>query len=656
MIRPETVQGILEASRIEEVVGEFVNLKKRGVNMIGLCPFHNEKTPSFTVSPTKGIYKCFGCGKAGNAVNFVMEHEHYTYPEALRFLAKKYHIEIDETEITAEEQEVRNERESLLLLNAFAQKHFSDYMHESEEGRAIGLSYFKERDFTTDIIKRFQLGYSPDQWDHLTQAALKAGYRKEYLVKSGLSIDKDGRLYDRFRSRVIFPVHNQSGRVIGFTGRIMTNDKDKPKYVNSPESEIYNKSNTLYGLHLARHTIAQKDECLLVEGNADVISLFQSGIENVVASSGTSLTLGQIRLIKRFTRNITILYDGDPAGIKAALRGTELILEEDMNVRIVLFPEGEDPDSYARKHRPAELTDFIHRNAVDFIAFKVKLLMAESKNDPILMAGLIKEIVKTISLIPDSISRTLYIRKCSEIMNVPEQTLVNELNRLLRKKVAKSESEVREEDIPETTLSDPQQGMLLDPFDSYEQEKYIIQLLLNYGKIEITINEENTQGETEEHNISVADFLVRDLKGDDLHFTDPMFAAIFNEFDKRLAGGEIPDEQHFIQFPDPRIAEVCIDMISSPYVLSANWEERHRISVPTRDDDTRHILVRDLVESVLAIRSRRLEKMIYDNQQELKTLQEEGRDDDMILLLTKDQELKMIYSKLNKSLGRIIPR
>jgi DNA primase len=656
VIRPEVIQNIIDACRIEEVVGEFVSLKKRGVNMLGLCPFHNEKTPSFTVSPVKGIYKCFGCGKAGNAVNFVMEHEHYTYPEALRFLAKKYHIEIEETEADPAEMQAQNERESLFLVTAFAQKHFTEFMMESEEGRAIGLSYFKEREFTTDIIKKFQLGYSSEQWDHFTKAALDAGYKKEYLLKSGLSIDKDGRMYDRFRARAIFPIHNQSGRVIGFTGRILTNEKDKPKYVNSPESEIYNKSRSLYGLAFARNAIAQKDECMLVEGNADVISLYQSGIENVVASSGTSLTTEQIRLIKRYTRNITILYDGDAAGIKAALRGTEMILEDDMNVRIVLFPEGDDPDSYARKHHPAELMEFIRKNAVDFIAFKVRLLMEETHNDPIRTAGLIKEIVKTISIIPDSISRTLYIRKCSEMMSVPEQTLTNELNRLLRKKTAKNEPEVREEDIPEHIVPDPEQGMIINPFDSFEQEKYIIQLLLNYGSTLVTFKEDDEEGRTSERQISVAEFLVNDLKGDDLEFNDPIFQAIFVEYSKLLQEGTVPDEQHFIQFPDPDVSAVCIDLISSPYILSQNWMERHRINVPSRDDENRFVLVKDLVESALAIRARRLEKMIHEVQQEIKACQESGNMDDALILLKKDHDLKVIYGKLNQSLGRIIPR
>ncbi len=656
MIPPETVQKIIETARIEEVVGDFVSLKKRGVNMLGLCPFHNEKTPSFTVSPVKGIYKCFGCSKAGNSVNFVMEHEHYTYPEALRYLAHKYHIEIEEAEKDPAEFQAQNERESLFLLNAFAQKHFSQHLLESEDGKAIGLSYLKEREFTTDIIKKFQLGYCSEQWDHFTRTALEHGYSKDFLVKLGLSIDKDGRMYDRFRGRIMFPVHNQSGRVVGFTGRILTGEKDKPKYVNSPESEIYNKSKTLYGIYFARTAIAKLDHCLLVEGNADVISLFQSGVENVVASSGTSLTPDQIRLIKRYTSNITILYDGDSAGIKAAMRGTEMILEEGMNVRIVLFPDGEDPDSFARKHRPSELEAFIAKNAVNFIAFKLKLLLEESKNDPIKTAGLIKDIVQTISVIPDQVSRGLYLRQCSEMMNIPEQTLVNELNRLLRKKMAKKEPDVREEDIPEVAISDVEQGILIDPFNSYEQEKYIIQILLNYGTIEILVKDEDEDHRPIESLVKVATFIVQDFKNDELEFEDPTFNAIYKTFVEHSERNEIPDEKFFINFPDQNIAHVSISLIESPYLLSDNWTKKHKINVPSKEDENRHILIKDIMESLLAIRSRRLEKMIRNVQEELRTIQQDGNHDDMMILLNRDKTLKEAYSQLNRGLGRIITR
>ncbi len=656
MIPPETVQKIIETARIEEVIGDFVSLKKRGVNMLGLCPFHNEKTPSFTVSPVKGIYKCFGCSKAGNAVNFIMEHEHYSYPEALRYLARKYHIEIEEAEADPAEKAAADEREGLFLTNAFAQKHFTHQLFETEEGKAVGLSYLKEREFTTDIIRKFQLGYSPEAWDNLTGAALQSGYRKDYLVTLGLSVEKDQRLYDRFRGRIIFPIHNQSGRVIGFTARLLGNEKDKPKYVNSPESEIYNKSKTLYGIFFARNAIAKKDHCLLVEGNADVISLFQSGVENVVASSGTSLTADQVRMIKRYTSNITILYDGDSAGIKAAIRGTEMILSEGMNVRIVLFPDGEDPDSYARTHRPAELEAFIDKNAVNFIAFKLKLMLAESKNDPIKTAGLIKDIVQTISLIPDPISRSLYLRQCSEMMNIPEQTLVNELNRLLRKKLIRKDPDVREDDVPAVETIPPDQNKIINPLSSFEQEKYLIQLLLNYGDIKIDVTDKNETGEEISHSIHVGELIVQDLVNDELHFEDPNFAQIFELYAAALARQEIPNEHYFINHPETALASVCIDLISSPYVLSRNWEERHHITVPTKEDENSKVLVNDITESLLAIRIRRLENMIYEVQEELKAIQADASEEDIMILLQRDKTLKEAYTRLNSGLGRIITR
>lgn len=624
--------------------------------MLGLCPFHNEKTPSFTVSPVKGIYKCFGCSKAGNAVNFIMEHEHYSYPEALRYLARKYHIEIEEAEADPAEKAAADEREGLFLTNAFAQKHFTHQLFETEEGKAVGLSYLKEREFTTDIIRKFQLGYSPEAWDNLTGAALQSGYRKDYLVTLGLSVEKDQRLYDRFRGRIIFPIHNQSGRVIGFTARLLGNEKDKPKYVNSPESEIYNKSKTLYGIFFARNAIAKKDHCLLVEGNADVISLFQSGVENVVASSGTSLTADQVRMIKRYTSNITILYDGDSAGIKAAIRGTEMILSEGMNVRIVLFPDGEDPDSYARTHRPAELEAFIDKNAVNFIAFKLKLMLAESKNDPIKTAGLIKDIVQTISLIPDPISRSLYLRQCSEMMNIPEQTLVNELNRLLRKKLIRKDPDVREDDVPAVETIPPDQNKIINPLSSFEQEKYLIQLLLNYGDIKIDVTEKNEAGEEISHSIHVGELIVQDLVNDELHFEDPNFAQIFELYAAALARQEIPNEHYFINHPETALASVCIDLISSPYVLSRNWEERHHITVPTKEDENSKVLVNDITESLLAIRIRRLENMIYEVQEELKAIQADASEEDIMILLQRDKTLKEAYTRLNSGLGRIITR
>jgi len=393
MIPAHTTMSILEASRIEEVVGEFVSLKRRGSNLIGLCPFHQEKTPSFTVSPSKGLFKCFGCGKGGDSARFMMEHEHMTYPEALRYLAKKYQIEVEEYQQTPEEVAALNERERMFNLNTFAQNYFSTTLFETNEGRAVGLSYFKERDFREATIKKFQLGYSPDNRDAFSAHARKNAYSPDILLKTGLSVGSEEKLFDRFQARVIFPIHNLTGKVIGFGGRILGSDKTKAKYLNSPESEIYNKSKTLYGIYFAKQAISKLDNCLLVEGYTDVISMHQAGIENVVASSGTSLTTEQIRMIRRFTNNITILYDGDKAGISASLRGTDMILEEGMNVRVLLFPDGDDPDSFVRKNRSSDVEAYITTKATDFISFKTALLLEQSGNDPIKKAGLIKEII-----------------------------------------------------------------------------------------------------------------------------------------------------------------------------------------------------------------------------------------------------------------------
>ena len=492
MIKPETIQTIFETARIEEVVGDFVNLKKRGVNYIGLCPFHNEKTPSFTVSPAKGIFKCFGCGKAGNAVGFVMEHEHYSYPEALKYLAKKYGIEIKEEELSPEQKQHMDEHESMFALNTFISNYFQNTLFETEEGKSIGLSYFKERDFLESTIKKFQLGYAPDEWENYSKHALANGYKKDILIKTGLSIDKGDRLIDRFKGRVMFPIHNLTGKVIGFGGRVLSTQKAAAKYMNSPESDIYNKSKSLYGIYFARNEIVKQDNCYLVEGYTDVISLHQAGVTNVVASSGTSLTVEQIKLIKRFTNNITILYDGDPAGIKASFRGIDLILDQGMNVKIVLFPEGEDPDSYARSHSTTEVEEFIQQEASDFISFKTRLLLDETKGDPTAKAMLIKEIVQTISHIPDGIIRTVYIKECSTVMDIPEQTLMNELNKLIRNKYHSRHQQNRPPSEAERTSSVvPKQKDTLqpDPFDISHHESQLMRLLLLYGNKNMKVTE-----------------------------------------------------------------------------------------------------------------------------------------------------------------------
>ena len=424
MIDQPTIDRITDAAQIQDVVGDYVTLRKRGVNLLGLCPFHNEKTPSFTVSPAKGIFKCFGCGKGGNSVHFIMEHEQISYYEALKYLARKYNIEVEERELSPEEMAVRNDRESMLLVNEFAQKHFTNTLLHHIDGKAIGLSYFRERGFRDDIITKFQLGYSLELRDAFTQAAMKAGYNKDYLIKTGLTIEGDNHyLGDRFRGRVMFPVHTLSGKVVAFGGRILKKDDKMAKYVNSPESEIYHKSNELYGIYFAKQAIVKQDRCFLVEGYTDVISMHQSGIENVVASSGTSLTPGQIRLIHRFTENVTVIYDGDAAGIKASIRGIDLLLEEGLNIKVLLLPDGDDPDSFARKHNASDFIEYVQQNSSDFIRFKTNLLLADAGNDPVKRAGLVLDIVRSISIIPNTAIRGEYVKECSTLLNVEEQML-----------------------------------------------------------------------------------------------------------------------------------------------------------------------------------------------------------------------------------------
>ena len=648
MINRETIDNIITTARIEEVVGDFVTLRRRGVNLLGLCPFHNEKTPSFTVSPVKGIYKCFGCGKAGNSVNFLMEHEKYSYPEALKYLARKYNIEIEEEIQTPEQLQELSERESLFNLNLFAQQYYSKTLFEAEEGKAIGLSYLKERGVREELIRKFQIGYNPDKWDAFTEHALQNGYKKEFLIKTGLSIEKDSRLYDRFHARVIFPIHSPSGRVIGFGGRILGGDKNRAKYVNSPESDIYNKSKTLYGIFFAKNSIASKDNCYLVEGYTDVISLHQAGIENVVASSGTSLTHEQIRMIQRYTSNITILYDGDPAGIKASFRGIDMILEQGMNVKIVLFPDNEDPDSYSRKHHPNEVDAFILNNAVNFILFKTKILLEETRNDPIKKAALIKEIVNTIGLIPDGISRSLYVKECSHLLSVSEQVLMNELNKILRSKLKKSqpESETAVEIVAGDLIpAEPQ--IDYEPDSAEYQEKEIIRILLLYGHevIHLKGNSDNS----EDVPVMVADFVIHDIRQDELGFEIPLFQKIFIDYISGHEKEAIPDRSFFLSHADPEIARASIDLVFTPYELSLNWL-KNNIYIETEA----HRLKLHVEHALLAFKSKKIDKMIGNAQKKLS--QTLSKEEELELMKTL-KDLKERSVKINKQgLGRIITR
>lgn len=600
MIPKDVIDKIFDVVKIEEVVGDFVSLKRRGVNMLGLCPFHNEKTPSFTVSSSKNIYKCFGCGKGGNAIDFLMEHEKFSYPEALRYLANKYHIEIIEKEQTAEEIASMNENESLMYLTAFAQTFFQEQLFDTDEGKSVALSYLNNRNIRTDIIKKFQLGYSPEAWDTFTKLALKNGYKKEFLEKSGLTIFKENKAFDRFRRRIIYPIHGMSGRVVGFGGRIMVNDKNTAKYINSPESEIYHKSNVLYGLFMAKKAIASENLCYLTEGYMDVIAMHQVGIENVVASSGTSLTGEQIKLIKRFTPNITILYDGDAAGIKASFRGIDMILEENMNVRIVLFPDGEDPDSFASNKTSDEVTQFLKENTQDFLEFKTNLLLKDKKNDPIYETQVIGDIINSISLIPNQITRELYVRKCADLLKMEETTILNQMNQFRIKKFKdkhKFEQQTKEDFEAESyktgTIVAPKQQLptLIDD-DKYLREREIARLLIVYGNREESYSFEDKEKKTQVLKITVTDYILNVLENQQMPYEDcPLIDLFSNQLYKQIITlfsegrktGNIPTENDLKNHDDKAIRELVIDFLSTPYTLSEGWEQK-QIFTKTEED------------------------------------------------------------------------
>jgi DNA primase len=536
MISKSTIDAVFEAARVEEVIGDFVNLKKAGSNYKGLSPFVNEKTPSFMVSPVKQIWKDFSSGKGGNAITFIMEHEHFSYPEAIRYLAKKYNIEIEETEQSNEERELLNEQESMYIVSEFAKKYFQSTLFESEEGKAIGLTYFKERGFTNETIKEFGLGYSPDKWSAFTDEALGKGYSLEYLEKTGLTIVKEDKKFDRFKGRVMFPITSMSGRILGFGGRILTNDKKAAKYLNSPESDIYHKSKVLYGISHAKQEIAKRDNCFLVEGYTDVIQMYQAGVKNVVASSGTALTPEQIRLINRLTKNITMLFDGDAAGIRASFRGVDLILEAGMNVRVCSLPEGEDPDSFARKHTLEQLQSYFEENATDFIRFKASILMDEAKNDPIKKAELTRDIIASISKIPDNIQREIYVQECSRIMDISEEVLFNSLAQLSRKELVEvGKKYTQERKVMEVVAPEQKEYAAVDLL--YILERRIIEILLLYGNAEeqftelvFETNEDNEIIEVEQKVIQkVYERIYLSLQDDETQLTNPLFRKIYSD-------------------------------------------------------------------------------------------------------------------------------
>lgn len=595
MISKNTIDTVFETARVEEVIGDFVNLKKSGTNYKGLSPFSNERSPSFMVSPVKQIWKDFSSGKGGNSVAFLMEHEHFSYPEAIRYLARKYNIEIEETEQSDEMKEQANEKESMYLVSEFAQKYFQDVMLNSDEGQAIGYSYFKERGFTGDTIKKFGLGYSPEEWDAFTKEALGKAYKLDYLDKTGLTIVReDGRHVDRFRGRVMFPIQSMSGRVLGFGGRILGNDKKAAKYLNSPESDIYHKSKVLYGINHAKQAIAKQDNCYLVEGYTDVIQMHQAGIENVVSSSGTALTPDQIRLINRLTKNITVLFDGDAAGLRASIRGIDLILEEGMNVKVCTFPDGDDPDSFARKTPYDELIEYLDANAKDFIQFKASLLMDEAKNDPVKKAGLIRDMVGSIAKIPDRIQREVYVQETARIMDISEQVLVSTLAQLISKDTADAGKKVREEQkaavmqpvLDEEGMPQEQRINILDGL-----ERKITEILLLYGNTEqdfedvyIKYDEFGKEYEhTEQKTYKVYERIYLNLQEDEIEFTNPVFKDLYKGIiDHYLAHQELNAET-FLNTLHPELQYIAADifMQDERYHLH-EWEEKQQIPVKSK--------------------------------------------------------------------------
>ncbi|MCS2734628.1 DNA primase [Bacteroides fragilis] len=584
MIDQATIDRILDAAQIVEVVSDFVTLRKRGVNYVGLCPFHNEKTPSFSVSPSKGLCKCFSCGKGGNAVHFIMEHEQMSYPEALRYLAKKYNIEIKERELTNEEKEVQSNRESMFIVNNFARDYFQNILKNHVDGRSIGLAYFRQRGFRDDIIDKFQLGFSTEGRDALAQEALRKGFKQEFMVKTGLCYETDDhKLRDRFWGRVMFPVHTLSGKVVAFGGRVLsTENKKLAKYVNSPESEIYHKSNELYGIYFAKQAIVKQDRCFLVEGYTDVISMHQSGVENVVASSGTSLTPGQIRLIHRFTNNITVLYDGDMAGIKASIRGIDMLLEEGMNIKVCLLPDGDDPDSFARKHNATEFQNFIQEHETDFIRFKAQLLMEDAGKDPMKRAELINDIVRSIAVIPEAIVRDVYIKECGQLLRIEDKLLVSEVAKRRELQAEKGNKPIASNNAPTPQPGEmpppfPPEEMEADTYQSfipqegkegqefYKYERLIIQMIVRYGeKVMCNLTDE----EGNEVPVTVVEYVINDLKEDELAFHNPLHRRILSEASEHIHDQEFASERFFVAHPDPKISTIATELASDRYQLS----------------------------------------------------------------------------------------
>ena len=662
MIDRGTIDRIMDAAQIVDVVSQFVTLKRRGVNYVGLCPFHEDSSPSFYVSPSKNICKCFACGEGGTAVHFIMKHEQLSYHDALKFLAKKYNIEVEERELSNEEKEAYNERESLFILNEYARNYFTTMLHEHIEGKSVGLSYFHERGFREDIIRKFQLGYSLEQRDAFTQDALKSGYKKEYLVKTGLTIEGDkGYLADRFRGRVMFPVHTLSGKVIAFGGRILKKAENTGKYVNSPESEIYHKGNELYGIYFAKQAIAKEDRCYLVEGYTDVISMHQSGIENVVASSGTALTHGQIKLIHRFTNNVTVLYDGDAAGIKAAIRGIDLLLKEGINIKVVLLPDGEDPDSFARKQNAFALNAYLKENETDFMRFKTKLLLEEAGNDPIKRAALISDIVNSIAVIPDNIIRTVYIKDCSTLLDIDERVLIQEVKKkrltLFDKDAEKSE-QPRQPVNPVELIQAATQKVDSGTKNKSSIDKFemaILYYIVRYGE-DVLVSEEDEQGNIVP--VNVIDFIKYDLERDGLWFNNPLYKQMLDEAVNNCNQPDFVSSRYFLGHPDPLVSKLAAEIMGDRYELSkihtkyfVSYDENGR---PTDDDnpfDERKKLDKNVPRAMVELKDAYISQQISGINERLR----QNSDPQVIAeLIGQLRMLKDIKKELAKELGERI--
>jgi DNA primase len=641
MIDQPTINRIIDAATIVDVVSEFVTLRRRGVNYVGLCPFHQDKSPSFYVSPAKNICKCFACGEGGTAVHFIMKHEQLDYLDALRFLARKYHIDVQERELTDDEKQARGDRESMLIVNNWAQKYFAAQLYEQADGVHIGLRYFKERGFRDDIIRKFQLGYNPDERDALYKAAIRAGYKKEYLEKTGLAIVyENGQAVDRFRGRVLFPVHSLSGQVVAFGGRILKKDEKTAKYLNSPESEVYHKSNELYGIFFAKQAIVKQDKCYLVEGYTDVISMHQAGIENVAASSGTALTPPQIRLIHRFTENITVLYDGDAAGIKAALRGINLLLEEGLNVKVVLLPDGEDPDSFARKHNASRFIDFIKENETDFIRFKTRLLLSEAGGDPVKRAALITDIIRTVALIPDNIARTVYVRECSAMMEIDERLLLNEVNKI-RLSAAGS--------APPAPVSPPapapdSRPAERSPFD--ELELALLRYVVRYGEKILYEYEDEETGE--KIQIRVAEYIRSELEQDEMPFMNPLYRSMLDGAGAFCREDHLLASRYFLTHPDADVSRLAADLISEKYQLSKYHAKFQEVK---KEEE---LLQQMILHDILGFKDACIRKQINEIGLKIKDMQ--GTDDlkQVVALLKEQDELNEIKKALNKRIGERI--